>query len=360
MSKFLVEIVEIDQVVKHPDADSLEIISIKNMGYQVISKMGNYKSGDLAIYFPIDSVIPDDLVEVFGIRAYYNGKIRAAKLRGIFSEGLLIPIDIIKAILSSKGRLVSTPDEKEYYLNSDNTAYELSIGTDLSHSLGITKYEYPLPTQMGGIAEMPVGQYKFPSPENYKRYSHLLEKGEYIFLTEKVHGSHLLYVLDEEGIPHIGSHNYFWKIDAEENTNNIYVRAYKENPNLAKVPKGYCLYGEVYGSGVQDLKYGLKNGQIRIAVFAIAYKRKILNMNEVSDLCRQWELPMVPVLYEGPYSDEIVQSFNNADSYLCPGQIQEGVVIVPKEERSSLEIGRVCLKSISDRYSLRKEGTELH
>jgi hypothetical protein len=35
-------------------------------------------------------------------------------------------------------------------------------------------------------------------------------------------------------------------------------------------------------------------------------------------------------------------------------------MIQPIQERTNLEVGRVVLKLISDRYLLRKDGTELH
>jgi hypothetical protein len=38
----------------------------------------------------------------------------------------------------------------------------------------------------------------------------------------------------------------------------------------------------------------------------------------------------------------------------------EGVVVQPLVERAHPEIGRVVLKLISDRYLIRKDGTELH
>jgi len=40
--------------------------------------------------------------------------------------------------------------------------------------------------------------------------------------------------------------------------------------------------------------------------------------------------------------------------------LMEGIVVQPLVERTHPEIGRVVLKLISDRYLLRKDGTELH
>ena len=43
-----------------------------------------------------------------------------------------------------------------------------------------------------------------------------------------------------------------------------------------------------------------------------------------------------------------------------PKQIREGIVIKPLNERWDDEIGRVMVKSVSEVYKLRKNGTELN
>ena len=49
------------------------------------------------------------------------------------------------------------------------------------------------------------------------------------------------------------------------------------------------------------------------------------------------------------------------ESLLCPGQLIEGIVIRPASERWSERLqGRLILKSLSDEYLLRKDGTENH
>ena len=44
-------ITKIDKVVKHPDADSLDICTVG--GWQCVTKLGEFKPGDLAIYISI-------------------------------------------------------------------------------------------------------------------------------------------------------------------------------------------------------------------------------------------------------------------------------------------------------------------
>jgi RNA ligase (TIGR02306 family) len=330
MSIFKVEVVKISSVNPHPNADRLDIAMVENMAYQVITAKGNLKIGDLAFYFPIDSVIPERFIEEFGIRNYYSKKLRAAKLRGIFSEGLLIPV-------------------------GEN--FTVNVGDDYTSVFGVTKYEYPIPRGMSGEMENHIGHYKFPSPENLKRYKDVLIEGEEVVVTEKLHGTNFTVLVDVDGIIKIGSHNYFWK-NSEANKTLVYIRAYNENEALHKLPPNTQVFGEIYG--VQDIKYGLNNGKIKIALFAVRRDGKFINYSEFVDFCEEFNLPRVPLLYIGAYSWQAVSQFNNADSVTSPTCMMEGVVVQPIVERTHPEIGRVVLKLISDRYLLRQDGTELH
>ncbi|MBW4664605.1 MAG: RNA ligase (ATP) [Chroococcus sp. CMT-3BRIN-NPC107] len=329
MSIFKVEVVKINSIDSHPNADRLDIATIVGMAYQVITAKGNFKVGDLAFYFPIDTVIPDNFLDKFGIRSYYSKKLRAAKLRGIFSEGLLIPVD---------------------------ADFKGNIGDDVTEYFGVTKYEYPIPQNMSGDVEFPIGQYKFPSPEHLKRYRDVLQVGEEVVVTEKIHGTNFTVLVDEDGT-HISSHNYFWKNNTV-NKNLVYIRAYNEHEFLQNLPVNTQVFGEIYG--VQDIKYGLSNGKIGIAIFAVRNNGRFLDFEEFKTFCNQYSLPQVPVLYKGAYSWEAVSQYNNADSVVDKNSIMEGVIVQPVRERTHLEIGRVILKLISDRYLLRSGGTELH
>ncbi|MBD2535396.1 RNA ligase (ATP) [Nostoc flagelliforme FACHB-838] len=330
MSIFKVEVVKINTINPHPNADRLDIVSIENMGYQVIITKGKLHAGDLAFYFPIDSVIPEKFLDEFGIRNYYSKKLYAAKLRGIFSEGLLIPV---------------------------GNNFIGNIGDDYTEYFGVTKYEYPIPQGMSGEVESFIGHYKFPSPENLKRYKNILIEGEEVVVSEKLHGTNFTVLVDADGITKIGSHNYFWK-NSEVNNKLVYIRAYKENETFQKLPPRTQIFGGIYG--VQDIKYGLNNGKIGIAIFAVRRGNYFLNYSDFVAFCEEFSLPRVPVLYIGAYTWEAVSQFNNANSVVSPDCIMEGVVVQPVIEKTHPEIGRVVLKLISARYLLRKDGSELH
>lgn len=111
MSEFHVRIVQVGDLQKHPNADSLSIADVE--GYPVIVKTGDFKPGDLAVYIPVDAIVPDN--ETFAFLGGHR-RIKARRLRGIFSMGLMMPASILGAEV-------------------------LAVGTNVQEALGIEKYD---------------------------------------------------------------------------------------------------------------------------------------------------------------------------------------------------------------------------
>lgn len=96
----LARVVQIDEVVEHPNADKLEIALVG--GWQCVVAIDEFKSGDKAIYCEVDSALPV-ANPLFGfLNSRHNDirkdenetvycQIRSIKLRGEVSQGLLIP-----------------------------------------------------------------------------------------------------------------------------------------------------------------------------------------------------------------------------------------------------------------------------
>jgi hypothetical protein len=125
-----VNVVRIDEILPHPNADTLGIVYIG--GYQVVVKKDNYKVGDLAIYVPPDTIVPEHPAFAF----LWEGteptekrrRITVRRFRKEWSEGLLI--------------LVSDFPELELKL--------IGEGTDLANVLGFKHYEEPDPSYVLG------------------------------------------------------------------------------------------------------------------------------------------------------------------------------------------------------------------
>lgn len=68
MSTLIVEICRAEKISKHNNADSLELVQVKN--WQTCCPIGHYKEGELVVFIPPDSVISGTLADKFGIKRY--------------------------------------------------------------------------------------------------------------------------------------------------------------------------------------------------------------------------------------------------------------------------------------------------
>lgn len=343
MSTFAVPIIRIEKIEKHPNADTLSITEAE--GCPVIFRTGDFNVGDLAVYVPVEAVVPLSNPQ-FAFLSNKEGKkterIKAKKLRGIFSMGLLI-------------KPVFGPGDVEQH-----------VGEDVGEILGIVKYVEPEKNMSMGARREGRQPDSSIAPiydiESHRKYRGCYTDGEEVVITEKIHGCNGRFVFrkaDDEESPRlfVGSRNFFNK----ESEGDIWWKVARKHglaEKLAKYPD-VVLYGEVYGQ-VQDLKYGTTaEDPLRFAAFD-AYdktKGKYLDYDEFVALCRELDVPIVPVLYRGPYSLEKVQELSLGQSTLAD-QIKEGCVIKPVVERWDRRLGRVITKLVGEQYLLRKGGTE--
>lgn len=356
MSSLIVEVCKVDKIEKHPNADKLSIVTIK--GWNCIVSLDQYKEGDLVIYCPPDSIIPADLIEKYKLEFLKkNGRVGTIKLRGIISQGLVL--DIPKPM-----------------------GYSWKAGLDVAGMMGITKWEPPQNDVQctGGrkTSKKKLNPYfdKYTDIENIKNFPNLFNEGEEVIITEKIHGANARYGI----LPRykktlwgrikaklFGSHEFVYGSHNVQITGHkgrkcfygkdVYAEAV-EKLNLDKrLPGDYVFYGEVYGKGIQDLTYGLEDIRIRFFDIKDIKTGFYLSHDEFYNKCYCLGLEVVPILYRGPYSKEIVEKHKNGKSIVYENQMKEGCVIKPVKERIE-HIGRVILKAISEEYLLRKNGTE--
>jgi hypothetical protein len=93
-------------------------------------------------------------------------------------------------------------------------------------------------------------------------------------------------------------------------------------------------------------------------VFDISVNGEYLDWADVSLYCSMFDIVTVPVLYEGPFAQNVLERCVNGHTTLAtPGEIKcafkgrEGVVITPLEEQFSDSMGgRLILKAVSSDY----------
>ncbi len=322
MSEFHVEVVRVGQVEKHPNADTLGITKVYD--YPVIVRLGEFQPGDLAVYIPVDAMLPtsDPRFSFLGSRPME--RVKAKRLRGIFSMGLLTP--------APAGCVV---------------------GQDVAALLGVQKWEPGENTGPGVEIPGPPGAPRYTDIEGLRKHGRVIEPGEPVVVTEKIHGANARYMHDGEQF-WVGSHTK-WK---DPSGDCIWAKAAQAEglaDKLAKIP-GIMLFGEVFGQ-VQDLKYGHDKGGCSLRFFDAFDTRKMayLDWAEVVQICDRLDLRTVPVLYLGPWDLTRAEEWAEGKSTLA-NHVREGFVVKPLVERYDHRVGRVILKRHGEGYLTRKGG----
>lgn len=360
MSSLIVEVCKINKIEKHPNADKLSIVTCK--GWSCIVGLDQYREGDLVVFVPPDSIIPQNLIEKYELTYLKNGgRVGTAKLRGYISQGLILNL----------------PEGKKY-----------KIGDDVANELNITKWQPPEskfnPTSTGKPTKKKQNPLfdKYTDIENIKNYNSVFKLEDKIVITEKIHGSNwrasnlpiylgkqnffkriinMIKVKFTDGYEFVyGSHNVQIISDRQKTFygEDVYGKVASKYNMKEVIPKDYIIYGEIYGKGIQDLTYGLND--IDLVIIDVKYKGKYLPYEEFKQFCFERNLPTAPVLYIGEYDNSLLEKYTNGKSILCPKQIREGCVIKDYYENNHQRIGRKILKSVSPDYLLRKNATEYH
>jgi RNA ligase (TIGR02306 family) len=320
----------------HPNADSLSIVRI--WGYQVVVKTADWEGRSIGAYVVPDSVVPvDSPTFKFLENPKHPGepvRVRAKKLRGIISYGLLIQAPPIAA-----------------------------LGDDVAEMLGITRYEPPVKRMKvgGGRADcVPPPQTPEVIPhydiDAFQRHAaDVFVDGELVVITEKIDGANGRFVF-WDGQMYCGSRNQ-WPADAP---GNPWWEALRRTPALEKFCRdhpGVVVFGEVYGA-VQDLHYGHKSGECSFAAFDLMRDGRWMNYGEALTLLCVAGIPVVPVVSVEAYSFDRIMELAEGPS-LVPGaeHYREGVVVKPISERWNPTIGRAQLKVVSATY-YENEGKE--
>ena len=335
MAEFQVKIRAL-QIEEHPDADAIEIARVD--GYLSVVRKGQFQSGDIAAYIPENSVLPDWLIAEMGLVGKLAGaelnRVKAIRLRGVLSQGLLWPVE------------------------------GAALNEDVTDRLGVTKHIPRIPHNMQGEMYPVPGMTVSFDIEDIKKYPKVLYPGEEIVATEKLHGTYcqLGYYQDQPIITSkTPAQNGVAYHDNEANLKNLYVQVahqYQEQLEaLHQIHPTFYLMGEIYGRGVQDLQYGTTDKHFRTFDVYVGEPTfgRYLDYDEMLELV-QPHFETVPLVYRVPYQPEQLEEITAGQSKLAEHR-REGVVIKPAQERIDLALGRVIVKSISANHLLRRGKT---
>ncbi len=351
MSNLIIEIGQVDNIKPHENADLLELAIYK--GWQCIVRRGQFKAGDLCVYFPPETLLSQKLGEELNVTKYlkglgrtypnrerYAGRVSVARLRGTVSYGIL-----------------ASPNA-DWLLHADN----------LSEYLEIEKYSPPEEMLDGDGERTNPFFHKYTDMENLRNFPRAFIEGEEVICTEKIHGSNVRIGLcyeEEQMVLMAGSHGVRRKELDHDGRPSKYWKPVELCPRIkdllhalhVKHQGNVILWGEIYGATTQDLTYGEREIQFR--AFDISINTAYLDYDVLAQLLDEYNIPMAPLVYRGPFSWEEMEKHVGGNSVVSSiTQIREGIVIRPEKEENNH--GRKIYKLISFDYLNRKSGTENH
>lgn len=371
MSTLEVKIVTIEEINPHENADKLEICKLENLDWICVIQKNSFNVGDLCLYIPIDSILPEVLEsKIFGSDSKIKlnkGRIRTIKLRGIISQGLVVKPGVVGINI-------------------------YKLGQDFTSELGITKYEPPekLPNAYGScnkVKKMYINSNfnKYTDIENIKNHPKVFEDGEQVYISEKLHGTSFRcgWVENEANtywkkikkfFGLLSKYEFIWGSrnvqlsspkyeDKYFYDENVYAKTVKQYDLKNRLQYGEVLYGEIIGYGIQGkYTYGCLEGETKLYVYDIMKDNKYMDTEDFFSACFLKGVPTVPFINIGPYSKESIEWYTKGASMLnsVGTPIREGCVVKPIKERNNPYCGRTVLKSINSDYLLLKDNSDFH
>ncbi len=376
MSETPIEVVVVKAVLPHPQADRLEIAKV--LDTQFVTAKGDFTPGDLCVYFPPDMLIPESVGEILGISNYlkptvYPGdlekskcRIGAIRLRGVASFGFGISVYVLAIDGDSSHSLVCSWDK-------------CTEGTDVTEVFSGVKYQPPVTHCRGDSMRQPGVFHKYTDIQHFYRYASAIPAGTPVRITEKIHGtnSRVGRVMDDGFEFMCGTHrrrvkpkdthgraSLYWVPLTEDMQDMLefiarageFRLSVDVNTEEPPKPANVIVFGEIYGNKVSSMDYATPCGK-GYRVFDISVNGEYLDWPDVHTYCSLFDIETVPVLYQGPFSPELVDRYINGPTTLadpekirCKFKGREGIVITPLQEQYSEQVGRMILKAVSADY----------
>ena len=353
-------------------------------GWRVIVQKDQFKVGDPAIYFEIDSRVPADM-ECFAFLEKRHYKIKTLKMCKTISQGLLMH--------AYDFGWTNYWDEsnKEWGIKDNDEYLHYSTGETrfLTQKLGVTYAE----DEDNQRKSAPVDKYK----KMAQRHQKLFKKPFIRWMMRHEWGRKLLFVFfgkkkdNKNGWPsHIAARtdveriqNCIWLLNdkqpyvASEKVDGSSFSAMAERGRFGKIkyyvcsrnvvfdnPNAECFYNtniyfeawdkynlkeiitkilndynlpnvaiqaEIYGNDVQKRDYSIK--EHRMAVFHIVSNGVKFSMDKVVEICEKYGLPHVPIVddnYIFPDTIEELQEYVEGEPSKIDGLAREGIVFYDK------------------------------
>lgn len=380
----LAHIEQIVDIQPIPNADRIEVATV--LGWKVvIAKHDGFKVGDKVIYIEIDSKLPER--EEFEFMRDRKFRVRTIRLRGQYSQGLVMPMSLLK-----RDYPIGTDVTKElgitYYVAEDNMRKANKPPKSLKYQSMAARHKELFRKQpfrwlmrrewgrallflfFGRRYDKPKAfptKFAFVNKTDETRIENLpwlLGYEKPLIVTEKLDGTSSTYILERRGRKYefwvlsrnvrqfsenqecYHEYNIYWAMAKKYNIEQ-HLREYLEaHPELGYV----CVQGESVGK-VQGNPLKLVEDDLYIFNFIDSSSGRISSI-EGKKIIESWGMKWVPILdtnFIMPNDMEEFKVMATAKSVVNPEVLREGIVL--RDPTCDLSF-----KNVSREYLMKHEG----
>lgn len=363
------------------NADFIELAQIN--GWQCIVRKGEFKVGDLGVYLEIDAVPPNTPAFEFLWKPRPEPpptlRIRTKKLKGVISQGLLLPL----TSFTEAGPALFVE------------------GQDVTEQLGVKKYEVPVKGPRSHAKRVMYGPFAADIPktdeERIQSSPGLLDelRGLPYVITEKCDGTSATFSIDRDGVFRVYSRNWeiepakqpgrleafflaavrwlallllkrraglgnklrLWVHQRQHRKETLYwdvARKYNIETALRAYPD-WALQGEICGPGIQKNRLGLKENELRAFTLYDKKTGKREPYGVFSDFCVHNNIPKCRMVENGlSFAHTLPSLLTFAEGkYEGTANEREGIVVRPLlHTHSRILGGALSFKVISNKFLL--------
>lgn len=357
----LAYVVKIDEIRPIEGADRVEVAIVN--GWHIMVRKDQFKPGDLAVYFEIDSKVPAEEPFMFLEPKHFKIKTQKYFKGTVISQGLLMGFEDFgwEKDAYKLGDFLTQKLKVTYAVEEDNARKASSVdkykkmaqrhGKLFSHQpfrwlMRRTWGKKILFLFFGKTSDKKTGWPAWVAKTDEERIENMpwiFDNKSPFVATEKIDGTSTtftmkrgkfgkndFYVCSRNVVFDKPDKNCFYdtnvyiemaeKYDIEKNLESILT----DDPTLDWV----TLQGETYGAGIQKRDYGLK--EHRFAGFNfITSKEGRWDSVRAAKFMTQYNIPWVPILDENyilPDTIEELRAFSHSEGSRIDGVIKEGIV----------------------------------
>lgn len=362
--RMLAHVEQIVDIQPIPDADKIEVATV--LGWKVvIAKSDNFKIGDKVVYIEIDSKVPER--PEFEFLRDRKFRVRTIRLRGQYSQGLILPLSILSGTNYDVGADVTKELGITYYIPEDNIRKADKVPKSEKYKSMAARHQNMFKKQpfrwlmkrewgrkflfifFGKKKDKPKAfptKFEFVHKTDETRIEAmpwLLGYKNPLIVTEKLDGTSSTYILERvkknkfefwvtsrnirqfnEDQSCYHDYNIYWAMAKKYNIEN-HLRDYLDaNSNLKYV----CIQGESVGK-VQGNPLKLVEDDLYVFNFITSDKGRISSVDG-KEIIESWGMKWVPIIdtnFIMPQDMEEFKVMATAKSVVNPKVLREGIVL---------------------------------